>query len=43
MVLAAVVVNERPSLAQLAGAIAILAGVVIATAAHRGPQPVPVQ
>lgn len=43
MVLAAVVVSERPSLAQLAGAVAILGGVVIATAAHRGPQPVPTQ
>ena len=43
MALAALVVNERPSLAQLAGAGAILAGVVIATASHRGPQPAPTQ
>ncbi|MCA1694365.1 MAG: DMT family transporter, partial [Actinobacteria bacterium] len=43
MALAAVVVNERPSAAQLVGALAILAGVVIATASHRGPQPAPSQ
>ena len=43
MVLAALVVDEHPSLAQLAGAVAILAGVVIATASHRGPQPAPTQ
>lgn len=43
MVLAALVVDERPSFAQLAGAVAILAGVVIATSAHRGPQPAPTQ
>ena len=43
MALAALIVDERPSLAQLAGAVAILAGVVIATSAHRGPQPAPTQ
>lgn len=43
MVLAALVVAERPSPAQLAGAVAILVGVVVATSAHRGPQPTPVQ
>lgn len=43
MVLAALVVDESPSPAQLAGAFAILAGVVIATASHRGPQPAPTQ
>ena len=43
MTLAALIVDERPSLAQLAGAMAILAGVVIATASHRGPQPTPPQ
>lgn len=43
MVLAALVVDESPSPAQLAGAFAILAGVVIATSSHRGPQPVPTQ
>ena len=41
MALAALVVDERPSLAQLTGAVAILVGVVIATASHRGPQPAP--
>ena len=41
MVLAALVVAERPSPAQLAGAVAILVGVVVATSAHRGPQPAP--
>jgi drug/metabolite transporter (DMT)-like permease len=41
MVLAAIVVAERPSPTQLAGAMAILAGVVLATSAHRGPKPVP--
>lgn len=35
MALAALVVAERPSPAQLAGALAILAGVVTATSAHR--------
>lgn len=39
MVLAAVVVAERPSPTQLAGAAAILAGVVVATSAHRRAQP----
>jgi drug/metabolite transporter (DMT)-like permease len=43
MILAAVVVDERPSAAQIAGAVAILIGVVIATSSHRGPEPVPVQ
>lgn len=43
MVLAALVVDERPSAAQLAGAVAILAGVVIATSSHRGPEPAPTQ
>ncbi len=43
MVLAALVVDERPSVTQLAGAVAILAGVVIATSSHRGPQPAPTQ
>lgn len=43
MVLAAAIVDERPSLAQLGGAGLILIGVVVATAAHRGPQPVPAQ
>lgn len=43
MALAAVIVDERPSLAQLLGAAAILVGVVIATASHRGPQPAPAQ
>lgn len=43
MALAALIVDERPSLAQLTGAVAILAGVVIATSAHRGPQPAPTQ
>lgn len=41
LVLAAIVVAERPSPTQLAGAMAILAGVVVATSAHRGPKPVP--
>jgi drug/metabolite transporter (DMT)-like permease len=35
MTLAAIVVSERPSVAQIAGAAAILAGVVVATSAHR--------
>lgn len=39
MVLAAIVVAERPSPTQLAGAAAILAGVVVATSAHRRVQP----
>lgn len=43
MVLAAVVVAERPSPTQLAGAAAILAGVVLATSGHRGPRPAPTQ
>jgi drug/metabolite transporter (DMT)-like permease len=43
MILAAVVVDERPSLAQIAGAAAILAGVVIATSGHRGREPIPAQ
>ena len=43
MVLAAIVVDERPSPTQLAGAFAILAGVVLATSAHRGPRPAPTQ
>lgn len=43
MILAALVVDEHPSLAQLAGAVAILVGVIIATAAHRGPGPAPTQ
>lgn len=43
MILAALVVDEHPSLAQLAGAVAILVGVIIATASHRGPQPAPTQ
>ncbi|MCA1706833.1 MAG: DMT family transporter [Actinobacteria bacterium] len=43
MVLAAIVVGERPSPAQLGGAVAILAGVVVATSAPRGLQPAPVQ
>ena len=38
MVLAALVVAERPSPTQLAGAAAILAGVVVATSGHRGAQ-----
>jgi drug/metabolite transporter (DMT)-like permease len=41
MTLAAVIVDERPSFAQIAGAGLILVGVVVATAAHRGPQPAP--
>ena len=41
MILAAAIVDERPSFAQLAGAGLILIGVVVATAAHRGPQPAP--
>lgn len=43
MVLAALVVAERPSVGQLLGALAILAGVVIATSAHRRPKAVPTQ
>lgn len=43
MILAAAIVDERPSVAQLAGAGLILVGVVVATAAHRGPQPAPAQ
>lgn len=43
MILAAAIVDERPSFAQLAGAGLILVGVVVATAAHRGPQPAPTQ
>ena len=43
MLLAAIVVDERPSAAQVAGAVAILSGVVIATVSHRGPQPTPAQ
>ena len=35
MTLAAIVVSERPSAAQIAGAAAILVGVVVATSAHR--------
>lgn len=42
MILAALVVDERPSAAQLAGAVAILAGVVVATSSHREAQPTPV-
>ena len=41
MVLAAIVVAERPSPIQLAGATAILAGVVLATSGHRTARPVP--
>lgn len=43
MILAAAVVDERPSVAQLAGAALILAGVVIATSGQRGPSPAPIQ
>jgi drug/metabolite transporter (DMT)-like permease len=39
MTLAAVVLGEDPSLAQIGGAMAILAGVVIATSGHRGRAP----
>ena len=39
MVLAALVVDERPGLAQLVGAALILAGVVIATSGHRRTTP----
>jgi drug/metabolite transporter (DMT)-like permease len=43
MILAAIVVDEHPSVAQLAGAALILAGVVIATSGHRGLEPAPIQ
>lgn len=39
MTLAAIVVAERPSVAQIVGALAILAGVVVATSAHRARRP----
>lgn len=41
MVLAAVVVDERPSFVQLSGAALILAGVIVATSAHRKGIPEP--
>lgn len=41
MLLAAVVVDESPSLAQILGAVAILAGVVVGTSAHRSSRSVP--
>ena len=41
MILAAIVVAERPSATQLVGAVAILVGVLVATSAHRGPKPAP--
>ena len=42
MTLAAIILGEDPSIAQIAGAVAILAGVVIATSGHRGRAPAPV-
>ena len=42
MTLAAIVLGEDPSIAQIAGAVAILAGVVIATSGHRGRSPSPI-
>jgi drug/metabolite transporter (DMT)-like permease len=42
MTLAAIVVDERPSVTQLAGALAILGGVIIATAGHRSRVQAPV-